>query len=103
LKHPQVDYRDVPLFDSTKAGGKIRQAERQDEPGAEKPTEGSISDSTVPKPKGRLSLLALESADFLNGDWSWKPGRDKRLGKNFVTFRGVPPSAAELYGPRILT
>lgn len=32
-----------------------------------------------------------------SGDWSWKPGRDKALGENFQTFRGVPPSAAELY------
>lgn len=49
--------------------------------------------------------------DSFNGDWSWKPERDALLRKrldaarrkdpdapdNFVTFRGVPPSAAELY------
>lgn len=29
------------------------------------------------------------------GNWSWKPGRDKALGDNMVTFKGVPPSAAE--------
>lgn len=38
-----------------------------------------------------------------SGDWSWKPWRDERLGKDFVTFLGVPKSAAELYGPRICT
>lgn len=39
------------------------------------------------------------------GDWSWKPLRDRALGQDtlfkksdFVTFRGVPPGAAELYG-----
>jgi hypothetical protein len=30
-----------------------------------------------------------------NGDWSWKPARDKLLGDKFVTFLGVPPSVAE--------
>lgn len=33
-----------------------------------------------------------------SGDWSWKPARDKALGDDFITFRGVPASAAELYG-----
>ncbi|HEV2178370.1 MAG TPA: hypothetical protein VGW33_14385 [Terriglobia bacterium] len=33
----------------------------------------------------------------LGGDWSWKPARDKALGEYLRTFRGVPPSAAELY------
>lgn len=33
----------------------------------------------------------------LNGDWCWKPERDSKLGKDFVTFRGVAPGAAELY------
>lgn len=59
---------------------------------------------------GFHSSLAEES---MNGDWSWKPQRDKRLKSgydkdrayfdDFKTFRGVPPSAAELYGPRILS
>lgn len=35
------------------------------------------------------------------GDWSWQSHRDKRIAGNFKTFKGVPPSAAELYGPRI--
>lgn len=42
-------------------------------------------------------LRALESGDN-NGDWSWKPLRDKALSDSFHTFLGVPPSAAELYG-----
>ena len=46
-----------------------------------------------------LSLLT----EMCSGDWSWKPGRDKLLGKDMVTFRGVPKGAAELYGPRILS
>ena len=50
------------------------------------------------------SMLGENSmgGDF-SGDWSFKPWRDKRLGVNFVTFLGVPRSAAELYGPRILS
>lgn len=46
--------------------------------------------------EGTYSNLALHAT----GDWSWKPGRDAALGENFVTFRGVPPGAAELYGRR---
>lgn len=34
--------------------------------------------------------------DMSTGDWSWKPLRDKKLGENFRTFLGVPPSTAEL-------
>lgn len=41
--------------------------------------------------------------DDSTGDWSWKPGRDKRLGADMVTFLGVPKGGAELYGPRILS
>jgi hypothetical protein len=37
----------------------------------------------------------------MNGDWSWKPARDENVGENLKTVLGVPPSAAELYGPRI--
>lgn len=36
-------------------------------------------------------------ADGASGDWSWKPGRDKLLGDQMQTFKGVPPSAAELH------
>jgi hypothetical protein len=48
-------------------------------------------------------LIGQLAADS-NGDWSWKPARDKALGGHkspyiggFHTFKGVPPSAAELY------
>lgn len=41
--------------------------------------------------------------ELCSGDWSWKPARDKRLGKDMRTFLGVPRGAAELYGPRILS
>ena len=37
-------------------------------------------------------------AELCSGDWSWKPARDEALGDKMVTFKGVPPSAAELYG-----
>ena len=43
---------------------------------------------------GHFSALT----EACSGDWSWKPGRDKALGDKMVTFKGVPPSAAELYG-----
>lgn len=33
----------------------------------------------------------------LGGDWSWKPQRDRLLGKSMVAFKGVAPGAAELY------
>ena len=48
--------------------------------------------------EGQQGMLALDSQ---GGDWSWKPGRDRQLGDAMQTFRGVPPGAAELYGPRI--
>lgn len=44
--------------------------------------------------EGGYSTLAANS----NGDWSWKPFRDRVLGDDLQTFTGVPPSAAELYG-----
>lgn len=40
-------------------------------------------------------VLSALSDDAM-GDWSWKPLRDKALGENMVTFRGVPPSPAEM-------
>lgn len=43
----------------------------------------------------------------LGGDWSWKPARNKAMGygaeSTFVTFRGVPPSPAELYRGQVFT
>lgn len=56
------------------------------------PTPGT-SDATGPL----MSLLTENS----QGDWSWKPARDRASGygkgSTFKTFLGVPPSAAELY------
>lgn len=49
--------------------------------------------------EGNHGNLAIES---LGGDWSWKPLRDKQLGERMKTFFGVPASAAETHGPRIL-
>ena len=69
---------DSPVFDSSKTGERVT-AERQDQPGAE------------------LNLKGFGSRDTdCGGDWSWKPYRDKALGIRFRTFKGVPPSMAEL-------
>lgn len=53
------------------------------------PPAGCWGDDSHPSPSSRFG-------DF-NGDWSWKPARDKALGED-ITLTGVPPSAAELYG-----
>lgn len=91
LRHPPLDTRDVSVFDSCRAGKRVR-AERYDEPGAESPTEASITDPTV-RHRKRSSILTADT----NGDWSWKPARDRAISENLRTFRGVPPSGAELY------
>lgn len=37
--------------------------------------------------------------DSLNGNWSWKPERNSAFPQfEMPAFKGVPPSAAELYG-----
>jgi len=89
LRYPALDAKDVPLFDSSRNGKRIR-AERYDEPGNESPTEASITDPTV-RHRRRGSILNADTS----GDWSWKPGRDKLLGDNFRTFRGVSLNGAE--------
>lgn len=42
----------------------------------------------------KLSLFS----EFATGDWSWKPFRDRVIGEDFRSFKGVPPGAAELHG-----
>lgn len=45
--------------------------------------------------EGTYSNLAL----YATGDWSWKPARNAQFAQNCMpAFKGVPPSAAELYG-----
>jgi hypothetical protein len=88
--HPQLDAKDVPVFDTTKAGLRVR-AERFDEPGRENLTTQKATES----PKNGGVLQALLSID-IHGDWSWKPNRDVLRGEGkFVKFAGVPPSATE--------
>ena len=47
-----------------------------------------------------LSSTISTLFDDCMGDWSWKPLRDRALGKNMVTFLGVPPSGAEMFRGR---
>ena len=84
--------QEVTVFDTTPFGRGVR-AERTDEPGDEHPTpgDGVPGEATA----GRHRLIRLLAGDT-EGDWSWKPGRDRLLGDKMVTFRGVPPSQAEL-------
>lgn len=80
------NYADVPIEDST---GLVEHTIRLGNYGrAYTPT---ASERDI---EGAYSSLA---ADSMNGDWSWKPQRDKALGHKFVTFRGVPAGAPELY------
>ena len=81
LRYPSLNVKDVPLFDASPNGLRVR-AERYDEPGAESPTEASITDPTV-RHRSRNSVLMADTA----GDWSWKPARDKALGERMVTYR----------------
>ena len=127
MKHPFLNQSDVSVFDGSRSGKKVR-AERYDEPGAEHPTEGDITDPTV-RHRRRAHVLTAST----DGDWSWKPhrypqdpgyvltreeidawvaagtprlrqetpARIAQLEEQMSTFRGVPKGAAELYGPRI--
>ncbi len=94
--------QEVTVFDTTPFGCVVM-AERTDEPGDErpKPGDGVPGEATA----GRHRLVRLLAGDT-EGDWSWKPGRDRLLGDKMVTFRGVPPGmpeqlAAERSKPRV--
>ena len=87
------------VFDTTPTGQRIR-AERDDEPGNEHPRPGDGDPRAGIAGDRHLSVERILGGDP-EGDWSWKPARDKRVGDKMVTFMGVPKGAAELYGPRI--
>jgi len=97
------DFNDMEeaIFDTTPCGRHVA-AERDDEPGNERSRPGDGDPRN-----GVAGERALQTARILGGDpegdWSWKPQRDRLLGKDMGTFRGVPKGAAELYGPRILS
>ncbi len=93
LKHPILRTKDVPVFDQGKVGKKVR-AERYDEPGEERPTEADITDPTC-RHRARQFFLLIPGDQ---GNWSWKPGRDKLLGDKMITFLGVPKGMPEELG-----
>jgi hypothetical protein len=80
-------------------GSKVKEAQYQEVVAAS--MEGFIDTASRAGRRLHASLLESFGNESVLGDWSWKPHRDKALGVNFKTFRGVPQGAAEIYGPRI--
>jgi hypothetical protein len=87
--------KELTLFDTTPSGQRVR-AEREDEPGDErpKPGDGIPGEATDGRHAAKLRILGGDT----EGDWSWKPGRDKLLGEDMVTFLGVPKGMPEQLG-----
>ena len=87
--------QEATVFDSSASGQRVA-AERTDEPGAErpKPGDGSPGEPIAGRKSETLRLIAGDT----QGDWAWKPGRNRLLNENMVTFLGVARGMPEQLG-----